>query len=164
MNHGIAHLVKQLPPQEQFKVAFLEKCAEDGLTAPEILEKVKKAQDMVKQGFISKLLAGLGGAASGAGQFRLWGSDSGRPGCLGMGGPLRRSLPPCGADPGWVGVGAGQALRCSPVGIAGQLDHQLTPAAGGYGRHTGPHHLAIDLDFTGPAAAPEAACGDQPAG
>ena len=67
MSHGIANLVKQLPPQEQFKVAFLEKCAEDGLTALEILERVKQAQDMVKRGFISKLLAGLGGAASGAG-------------------------------------------------------------------------------------------------
>ena len=60
MSHGISNLVKQLSPREQFKVAFLEKCAEQGLTADEMLEKVKKAQDIVKQGSLGQILASAG--------------------------------------------------------------------------------------------------------
>jgi hypothetical protein len=49
MSHGISDLLKELSPRERFKVAFLEKCAEDGLTTDEMLEKVKTAQARIKQ-------------------------------------------------------------------------------------------------------------------
>lgn len=65
MSHGISDLIKDLSPRDQFKVAFLEKCAEEGLTPDEILEKVKTAQSRVKQAEtdILKTLATLGSSA-----------------------------------------------------------------------------------------------------
>ena len=66
----ISDLIKDLSPRDQFKVAFLEKCAEEGLTPDEILEKVKTAQSRVKhaEDSIFKTLMGLGGSTlTGAG-------------------------------------------------------------------------------------------------
>jgi hypothetical protein len=61
----ISDLIKDLSPRDQFKVAFLEKCAKEGLTPDEILTRVKIAQDRVKQAEtdILKTLATFGSSA-----------------------------------------------------------------------------------------------------
>ena len=53
-----------MTPKEAFKVAFLHKCAEDGLTKDETLERIRNMR-MVKAA-AGGAVAGLGGAALGA--------------------------------------------------------------------------------------------------
>jgi hypothetical protein len=65
-----------LTPREAFKVGFLARCAEDGLTPDQMLSRVKLAAEMFeKRAFLGKLLdkgvdAGLGAAG---GMARLGG-------------------------------------------------------------------------------------------
>ena len=67
MSHGISDLFNELSSRERFKVAFLEKCAEDGLSTDEMLEKVKTAQARIKQASIGEWGKYLGlGALSAA--------------------------------------------------------------------------------------------------
>lgn len=54
-----------LSPRESFKVGFLGRCAEAGMTPDQMLGVIKQAQD--KLAFVSGLLGGLKDVASGVG-------------------------------------------------------------------------------------------------
>ena len=63
---NVHDLVSKLSPREQFKFAFLEKCAEQGLSADEmldkaaaILEQTKKSEDSWSD-YLTNALKGLG--------------------------------------------------------------------------------------------------------
>lgn len=49
MTHAIKDMVNQLSPREQFKFAFLEKCAELGLSGDEMLARAEEALQRTKQ-------------------------------------------------------------------------------------------------------------------
>jgi hypothetical protein len=55
-----------LTPEQAFKVGFLVRCADEGLTPEEIAERVKAASAMEKLSFIFPLMTG---AATAAGSF-----------------------------------------------------------------------------------------------
>lgn len=56
-----------LTAKEAFKVGFLAKCAEDGLTPDQMLARVKQAKDALeKRAFIGGLLGSAAGAVGGA--------------------------------------------------------------------------------------------------
>jgi hypothetical protein len=72
MSHGIEAILDQLSPQDQFKVVFLEKCAEQGLSALEILQRVKTAQDRVKQaGPFAEVIEAIGGGLKGLSNYAI---------------------------------------------------------------------------------------------
>lgn len=48
---NVHDLVSKLSPREQFKFAFLEKCAEHGLSNEEMLEKAENALQLTKKSF-----------------------------------------------------------------------------------------------------------------
>lgn len=50
MTHAIKDMVNQLSPREQFKFAFLEKCAEMGLSNDEMLERAEDVLNRIKYG------------------------------------------------------------------------------------------------------------------
>lgn len=75
MTHAIKDMVSQLSPREQFKFAFLEKCAEMGFSADEMLvhaeealQRTKQAQGSTVADYIENAAKGLlgGGLAYGA--------------------------------------------------------------------------------------------------
>ena len=75
MTHAIKDMVSQLSPREQFKFAFLEKCAEMGFSADEMLvhaeealQRTKQANDSTVADYIENATKGLlgGGLAYGA--------------------------------------------------------------------------------------------------
>jgi len=74
MSHAIKDMVASLSPREQFKFAFLEKCAELGLSNDEMLSKAEEALQRTKQAdstvadYVGNLAKGLlgGGALYGA--------------------------------------------------------------------------------------------------
>ncbi len=73
-----------LTPQEAFKVGFLAKCAEDGLTPDQMLARVKQAHDLFeKRAFIGDMLGSAAGAAGGLAK-----------GLAGYGVPLALAAPP----------------------------------------------------------------------
>ena len=56
-----------LTPQEAFKVGFLARCVQDGLSPDQMLDRVKQASDMLeKHAFLGGLLGGAAGAVGGA--------------------------------------------------------------------------------------------------
>lgn len=56
-----------LTDKEAFKVGFLARCVQDGLTPDQMLARVKLATDMLeKRAFIGGLLSGAAGAVGGA--------------------------------------------------------------------------------------------------
>ena len=65
MSHGIEAILDQLSPQDQFKVVFLEKCAEQGLSALEILDRVKRAD------VFSEIVEGIAGGAKGLTNYAI---------------------------------------------------------------------------------------------
>lgn len=55
-----------LTPQESFKVGFLARCAHEGLTPDQMLDRVKRAGDMLeKRSLFDSLVHGAGGVAKG---------------------------------------------------------------------------------------------------
>lgn len=50
MTHSIKDIVNQLSPREQFKFAFLEKCAEMGLSGDEMLSQAEHQLALIKSG------------------------------------------------------------------------------------------------------------------
>ncbi len=62
-----------LTPQEAFKVGFLERCVQDGLSPDQMLSRVKQARDMLEKralfGLVDRGLDAAGGLAKGLASY-----------------------------------------------------------------------------------------------